>query len=317
MTVDVRIYKRFDPDLYALCNAGYPISRMMKEVVTSYAHCEPIFYLVDEAIPLEDQTKQHYHIHFAVSKKDAETTYMLNHIKHKLRNCFCKILMRNALVQQNVVSLFTDPALVQLHNADMSLKNPYRLQNVIPLSQIPKEKREFTFAGQTVAYENTKAWGKIQEAPCPSSSGQKSNAKNNQRHQPAVQKNPYVQSPFIQQPIQMPVMMPAYANMPYDGVVQNNAPSWMGAMQVMQGQQIPYPQPVQMVQPAAQQIQQAPVPRNVATEPVPMSVPKETEKTREDQAGNGTENEGTEEDVKPVAIGLANDDALLDMFDAL
>lgn len=140
MMIEIRIYKQFDTDLLALCDAGYPIRKMLKQAVTSYANGTPCHFYMDEIIPFDPGNKQTIHARFDVPESDSNTIYMLKHIHRRYRNTFCKAVLRNAIIQQDISAFFTDPALFQLQNINMQSKGFYSFQNIIPLSTLREEK---------------------------------------------------------------------------------------------------------------------------------------------------------------------------------
>lgn len=155
MVVEIRIYKRYDMDLFSLFDAGLPITSMMRDAIIAYANSSPIHFLIDEAIPfdLNDKTTLHTRINIPNSEKKA--IYMLTHIKHGLRNNFCKMLLRNALIQQNLCGYFSDENLLQLHNNNLEAYDLTNLDNVIPCSKL-RTSRTISFAGKTITIEPTK-----------------------------------------------------------------------------------------------------------------------------------------------------------------
>lgn len=146
MVIEIRIYKRFDADLLALCDAGYPITTMLQNALMSYANGTPLFYQIDEIVPFEFGDKKSVHTRFTIPESEVQTCNMLRHIKSRMRNSFCKDVLRNALVQQNLTIYFTDPALYPLHGANLMPRNVGYLPNVIPLSTIKRD-REVEFLG--------------------------------------------------------------------------------------------------------------------------------------------------------------------------
>lgn len=164
MYVDIRVYKQFDADLFALWDAGYPVTKMIKNAVTAYAHGEPCSFLIDEIIPFSPQNKNSVHSRVNFPDSDQNLIYMLRHIHKRYRNAFCKAVLRNALIQQNITAFFTDPSLYQLQNANIQTKGNYSIQNAVPLSSI-REVKAFTFDGQTFVRDTGQAVGNISPVP--------------------------------------------------------------------------------------------------------------------------------------------------------
>lgn len=149
MVVEIRMYKRFDADLVALCDAGYPITTMLQNAIVNYANGNPVFYYIDEIVPFDLNGKLNVHTRFTVPDSDVKTCFMLRHIKPRMRNSFCKDVLRNSLVQQNLSAYFTDASLYPVHGANLSVRNIGLLPNVVPLSSI-KRNREVNILGNTL-----------------------------------------------------------------------------------------------------------------------------------------------------------------------
>lgn len=150
MKVDVRIYRRFDMDLVALQDAGYPLSAMIKEAVCGYANNTPVHYYIDEYHDFNICDKKGFHLKFSIPDTDTRTCYLLKHIKYGYRTTFCKMVFRNALVQQNLTGFFSDDSLLYLQNINLGTRNIHLFQNVIPCSALPKKSQSVTFLGRTV-----------------------------------------------------------------------------------------------------------------------------------------------------------------------
>lgn len=152
MQIQVYIYKRHDVDLLALADGGYPLSLMMKNALVSYANGQPLFYYIDEILPFDLNDKKSIRLTFRIGKKDVKTTYMLNNIKHSKRGLFCKMVLRNAIIQQNISGFFADENLVNLHYDNLRQFNIGNFPNVIPISSLDRN-TSFTFLDKVVEKE--------------------------------------------------------------------------------------------------------------------------------------------------------------------
>lgn len=140
MIVEIRLYKRFDTDLVSLFDSGFPIASMLRDAVIGYANGKPVHYFIDKPVTLDNNNSRTVHTRFAVT--DGNTCYLLQHIKKGFRNTFCKDVLRNVLVQQNLSCFFDDTQLISMQNANMAGRNMYAFQNVIPCSQIKNDNTE-------------------------------------------------------------------------------------------------------------------------------------------------------------------------------
>ncbi len=116
MFVDVRMYKRYDLDLIALCDAGYPLSKLYMNALISYANCRPCALYIDE-LPLFSASNAKSPVRVRFDIKDKETIKMLKNIKPGYRNSFCKMVLRNALEVQNLNCYFKSEKFFHLTSA--------------------------------------------------------------------------------------------------------------------------------------------------------------------------------------------------------
>lgn len=115
MVIEIRLYKRYDTDLIALHDAGYCISDLMGKAISGYANGAPVHYLISEAIDFDMNGKQSFRTRFTISNSDTKAIHMLKNIKHGYRNSFCKMVLRDALIFQNLSAYFSDASLLDLH----------------------------------------------------------------------------------------------------------------------------------------------------------------------------------------------------------
>lgn len=154
MVIEIRLYKRYDMDLVALVDAGYPVSTMIKESLIAYANGNPISYLIDENIAFDLNGKESVRTRIVIPESETNLIYLLKHIKHRTRNNFCKMVLRNALINQNLGAFFAVDSLFQLQKRDID-NNILKFQNAIKLSTIKKE-RKIKFAGKVVTKKQNK-----------------------------------------------------------------------------------------------------------------------------------------------------------------
>ena len=182
MVVEIRIYKRYDMDLFSLFDAGLPVPLMIRDAVVAYAHATPLHYLIDETVPFDLNGKTTLHTRINIPDTDKKTIYMLKHIKHGLRNNFCKMVLRNALIQQNLCGYFSDNNLFELQKKNFSEHDVSLINNVIPCSAL-KVTRTVSFAGRTVNIEPVRENNTLKEYASDKSRNKKDTG-NKQKEQP-------------------------------------------------------------------------------------------------------------------------------------
>ena len=307
MVVEIRIYKRFDTDLISLCASGYSVSTMIRDAVIAYANGSPVHYYIDEPVTFDMNDTKNVHTRFIVPDSDVKTCYMLKNIKHGYRNTFCKMILRNALVQQNLSGFFADEALSMLQNENMKGRNLYSFQNVIPCSTVRVKTRQIEVLGKTIDVEQQekKKRGRKKKVSSPAI----------QPNMTAMQYgNPYANMMpamygFPPQGMQM-APMTGYPQMGYYGMPQGDMTAYQTAPQTNV-----QPNEPQTARPIQQDMSSVTV-----TEPEQREQPAYTQPPVSVQAAQ--EQSAIQEDApvvseNPDGIQVAEDKSLLDIFDAL
>ena len=139
MVVEIRMYKRFDTDLVALCDAGYSVSTMIRDAIIGYANASPVHFYIDEPVDFDLNGKKNVHTRLDIPNSEQKACYILRNIKHGYRNTFCKMILRNALIQQNLIGFFADQSLAQLQSSNLAGINIYSFPNLIPCSNYKRK----------------------------------------------------------------------------------------------------------------------------------------------------------------------------------
>ena len=112
--IELRLYKRFDADLLALQYAGIPVKTLMVNAVTSYANGQHYKIYISETRLHDLNGSQKYHV--KCTFKDEKAVALLKSIKYGFRNAFCKTILRDALMHQNLGVFFSDDNYLSLEN---------------------------------------------------------------------------------------------------------------------------------------------------------------------------------------------------------
>jgi hypothetical protein len=145
MVVEIRIYKRYDADLYSLAESGYSVVQLLSDAVTSYAHGEPFMVYAPDAPLFDVNNKKTIHTRFSIPESDTATCRLLRSIKTTYRNTFCKMVLRNAFLQQNIAGFFSDPSLVSLQSSDLAARPAGAYKNLHPLTEYAAHARQERF----------------------------------------------------------------------------------------------------------------------------------------------------------------------------
>lgn len=279
MRIEIRIYKSHDTDLMALCDAGYPIRTMLKDALSAYANSVPLRYFTDEVIPYSAAEKKMVHTNIEIPDTDVKTCYMLTHLKRRLRNSFCKAVLRNCLVQQNLTAYFADSSLYAVQQADGAYRNIGSLPGVVPLSSLREETRTVEFqSGKTITTKREKVVANVQTAPympSPAPIFQPTVPQVAQTYQ-KVEYNPFTGQQQIVQTPQIQVAQPAPA---------------VPAMPQIQLQAAPSPAPASMPAPVVREpesvVQAVPLPTPAEEIPAAPIKEKKQESDSKNTAGAG------------------------------
>ena len=143
MNVEIRIYKRFDTDILALHDAGFSIMRMMHDSLIAYATGKPFHILLEEMIPFKISDKSSIRTRLTINESVPEVKALLNAIKRGYRSNFCKQLLRNSIIQQNLPCYIDDTSFFSLHEKNAASFGDNILPGTVP-SSMYRQKRVFT-----------------------------------------------------------------------------------------------------------------------------------------------------------------------------
>lgn len=283
MNIEIRIYKRYDTDLLSLHDAGYSITKMMQEAVSSYANGLPCHFFIDEMLPFDMNDKKSVRLRLKFKDNDYNTVNLIRNIKHGYRSNFCKQLLRNAFVQQNVLCYMSNSSTFQMHDINAKFLNLQAFPNLKMCSEYRREIHKLNFLGKEVVVKHEKGYKYRPN-------------QNTFDTQPQQMPFPQQGMPMQGYPQNMQSML-VYGQMPMQGqfsntgmTMQNTGYTEYGQFQQMppqghvsQGQPVSQSQPQQFTdhairQPQAQSVPSA-SPQNQKSEPASVSYDTEEEST--------------------------------------
>lgn len=138
MFVEMRYYKRFDSDLLALFETGINLNEYIPDILKSYAGGNE-YHLYVPFCRNHDMNGQQL-VHKRVIISDTSSVKLLKGIKHGYRNAFCKMLIREALVYQNLGVFFADQEMVCRENVRIHEKDLSTYKNLV-IAQISNSKK--------------------------------------------------------------------------------------------------------------------------------------------------------------------------------
>lgn len=109
MVILLRIYKRWDLDILALIDKGYPVRKMMKEALIAYSKGTPIKFELGNIGFFDMNNRTSCRMQITLSNDETDAIYLLKNIKHRYKNAFVKTVFRNSLITQNTAAMFSKP----------------------------------------------------------------------------------------------------------------------------------------------------------------------------------------------------------------
>ena len=102
MKVEIKVYKIFDPDLYAMSAYGIKITNLMKEALEHYVRGEYVHFHIPKSLIYDFSLKKRS-VHLAMDITDPESiAFLKKNIKPRYRTAFLKSLLRGSFTTPQV-----------------------------------------------------------------------------------------------------------------------------------------------------------------------------------------------------------------------
>ena len=137
MQVEIRIYRRHDADLMMLKSYSVNVPKMMKEVLNNYVEGKKIKYSLpgSQECPIDNLSMLRYRL----TVTNLDVIALLKRLKHGYRNQFCKMLLRDALVDEPLGVYFSKPEDIRKEHARI-----FQAENIqsAPIGKLYKKETE-------------------------------------------------------------------------------------------------------------------------------------------------------------------------------
>lgn len=131
MKVEIKIYKIFDPDLYAMSAYGIKITNLMKEALEHYVRGEYVHFHIPKSLIYDFSLKKRS-VHLAMDITDPESiAFLKKNIKPRYRTAFLKSLLRGS---------FTTPQLGAFLNNEESNRKDTKMIKFTEFETLPNLK---------------------------------------------------------------------------------------------------------------------------------------------------------------------------------
>lgn len=155
MKVEIKIYKTFDPDLYALSAYGIRLTSLIKTALKYYVRGEYVHFHIPKSLTYDFSMKRRS-IHLAMDITDPESVkFLKENVKPRLRTAFLKALIRGSFTTPQLGVFFRNEALNKTDTRMIKLADVEDLVNLEILTVSQKPRKEY----ELISKENKKAHG--------------------------------------------------------------------------------------------------------------------------------------------------------------
>lgn len=164
MKIEIKIYKTFDPDLYALSAYGVSIVKLISTALKAYVRGNYVHYHVPRSLNYNFEEKKRS-IHLAMEIKDEESVkFLKNEIKPRQRTAFLKALLRGSFTTPILGGFFRSNDTNKLDTKMIKFREVEDLENLHVLNIPQKPTRDYTLIiedEETVKDKTAKAKEKV------------------------------------------------------------------------------------------------------------------------------------------------------------
>ena len=143
MKVEIKIYKIFDPDLYAMSAYGIKITNLMKEALEHYVRGEYVHFHVPKSLTYDFSLKKRS-VHLAMDITDPESiTFLKKNIKPRYRTAFLKSLLRGSFSTPQLGAFLSNETANKKDTRMIKLTDFENLSNLKELTVSQNPKRDY------------------------------------------------------------------------------------------------------------------------------------------------------------------------------
>jgi hypothetical protein len=143
MKVEIKIYKIFDPDLYAMSAYGIKITNLMKEALEHYVRGEYIHFHVPKSLTYDFSLKKRS-VHLAMDITDPESiAFLKKNIKPRYRTAFLKSLLRGSFSTPQLGAFLSNETANKKDTRMIKLTDFENLSNLKELTVSQNPKRDY------------------------------------------------------------------------------------------------------------------------------------------------------------------------------
>ena len=201
MKVEIKLYKTFDPELYALSAYGIKVTSLIKTALKHYVRGEYVHFHIPRSLVYDFDMKKRT-VHLAMEITDEQSIkFLRNEIKPRLRSAFLKALIRGSFTTPQLGVFFKNEGLNKEDTRLIKMSEFEDLSNlkVLEVHQTVRRDYSIPLPGKNGQVSNPTKEGNTQQAQKQASKKKKSS---NNNRMPSVNSQQHTDTPVERQQTQ-------------------------------------------------------------------------------------------------------------------
>ena len=201
MKVEIKLYKTFDPELYALSAYGIKVTSLIKTALKHYVRGEYVHFHIPRSLVYDFDMKKRT-VHLAMEITDEQSIkFLRNEIKPRLRSAFLKALIRGSFTTPQLGVFFKNEGLNKEDTRLIKMSEFEDLSNlkVLEVHQTVRRDYSIPLPGKNGQVSNPTEEGNTQQAQKQASKKKKSS---NNNRMPSVNSQQHTDTPVERQQTQ-------------------------------------------------------------------------------------------------------------------
>ena len=204
MKVEIKLYKTFDPELYALSAYGIKVTSLIKTALKHYVRGEYVHFHIPRSLVYDFDMKKRT-VHLAMEITDEQSIkFLRNEIKPRLRSAFLKALVRGSFTTPQLGVFFKNEGLNKEDTRLIKMSEFEDLANlkVLEVHQTVRRDYSIPLLDENGQVSNPIKEGNTQQTHKQTSKKKKKKKRSNSNHTPSTNSQQHIDTPVEKQQTQ-------------------------------------------------------------------------------------------------------------------
>lgn len=204
MKVEIKLYKTFDPELYALSAYGIKVTSLIKTALKHYVRGEYVHFHIPRSLVYDFDMKKRT-VHLAMEITDEQSIkFLRNEIKPRLRSAFLKSLIRGSFTTPQLGVFFKNEGVNKEDTRLIKMSEFEDLSNLKVLEVHQSVRRDYSIPllDENGQVSNSTKKEDSQQPHKQTSKKKKKKKRSNNNHTPNVKSQQHVDTPVEKQQAQ-------------------------------------------------------------------------------------------------------------------